>query len=619
MEMNSRKVKNKTNRIPLEELAKLPSFYLPTLSWRRDKIAFYWDKTGRIELYVMDLQDRKPRQISHGEMPRSLRAGFVWDRDDQTIIFAKDREGDEQHDLFQIDVQSKKVEQLTDNPKCQEFPIQVSPDKEWLTVLTNKRSQLNLFKIKLDGSEYVQLTNHKNPVFVWPWSSGGGTWSPDGKFVAYNVNETPDLNNFDVYVVRSDGSELRHVLCVREGSQDRAADWSPDGYYLAVTSDASGVNQSGLLDLKSYEVRWLGEEGVDETAMKFSKNGQVLVCLRNQDSQIHPVLYNVQTGERRDLKMPPGIAWNLDFVNDDEGLIMLFTTPTRRAELVLYDLETDRYETLLPAEYGSIDPNVFVESEHIWYPSFDGLKIPALLFKPRKIPKGEKLPAIVIVHGGPTSQWFHGFEPYGQFLTDRGYVVLEPNIRGSTGYGVKFRNLNRFDWGGGDLEDVARGAEYLKSLPYVDPKRLAICGGSYGGYMTFMHVVKKPDLWKAASAWVGITDLKKNYDVSMEHFKYFFRIQMGDPEENARLWEERSAINFIDRLKAKLQIVHGVNDPRCMVEQSRIFRDRLLELDYQEGKDFEYIEFSDQGHGSIDIEHKIGWYKHLADFMDRVL
>jgi dipeptidyl aminopeptidase/acylaminoacyl peptidase len=94
---------------------------------------------------------------------------------------------------------------------------------------------------------------------------------------------------------------------------------------------------------------------------------------------------------------------------------------------------------------------------------------------------------------------------------------------------------------------------------------------------------------------------------------------MGDPEENARLWEERSAINFIDRLKAKLQIVHGVNDPRCMVEQSRIFRDRLLELDYQEGKDFEYIEFSDQGHGSIDIEHKIGWYKHLADFMDRVL
>ncbi|MFQ5795603.1 MAG: S9 family peptidase [Candidatus Bipolaricaulia bacterium] len=601
------------NRIPLEELAKLPSLYMPELSWGRDKVAFYWDKTGRIELYVMDLQDRKLRQLSHGEVPRSLRAGFVWDRDDQTIIFAKDKDGNEQHDLYQIDVNTGKVKQLTDDPNCQEYPAEVSPDKKWLTVLTNKHGQLNLFKMRLDGSEYVQLTDYKNPVF------GGGIWSPDGESIAYIVNETPDLNNFDVYVLRSDGREPRRVLCVKEGSQDRVADWSPDGHLLAVTSDVSGVNRPGLLDLKSGEVRWLGEEDVDETAVKFSEKGRYLVCLRNQDSRIWPVLYDVNTGQRRDLKLPTGIAMGSDFAHDDNGLTMLFNTPTRRTELLFYDLETDGYETLLSAEYGSIDPSVFVDCEHIWYRSFDGLNIPALLYKPREIPKSEKLPAIVIVHGGPTGQWFQGFDPYAQFLADRGYVVLEPNIRGSTGYGVKFRDLNRFDWGGSDLEDVAQGAEYLKSLPYVNPKRLAVCGGSFGGYMTFMQAVKKPDLWKAASAWVGVTHLRKLYDASMEHFKYYFRLQMGDPDENAQLWEERSALNFADRLKAKLQIIHGVNDPRCPVEQSQIFRDKLLQLGYQEGKDFEYVEFSDIGHGSMDIEHKIRWYKLLVDFMDRVL
>ncbi len=600
------------HRIPLEELAKLPSFYLPTVSWKRDKIAFYWDKTGRIELYLMDLTARKPQQLSHGEVPRALRAGFVWDRNDQTIIFAKDKDGNEQHDLYQIDVQTSTVKQLTEDPKCQEYPVEVSPDNKWLAVLSNKHGQLNLYKMKLDGSEYVKLTDYKNPVFT-------AVWSPDGKYLAYVTNESPNLNNFDVYVMRSDGSDPQQVLRVKEGSRDSVSDWSPDGRFLAITSDAGGVNRPGLLDLTKNEVRWLGEEGVDESAVKFSDSGKYLVCLRNQDSHICPVLYETQTGQRRDLKLPAGIAVGSDFVNDDTGLITLFSTPTRRAELVLYDLDADRYETLLPAEYGSIDPSIFVDCEHIWYRSSDELQIPALLYKPREIPKGAQLPAIVMVHGGPTAQWFRGFDAYAQFLVDRGYVVLEPNIRGSTGYGVKFRDLNRHDWGGGDLEDVAAGAEYLKSLPYVDPKRLAVCGGSFGGYMTFMQVVKKPNLWKAASAWVGVTHLKKLYDASMEHFKYYFRLQMGDPEKNAQLWEERSALNFAHQLKAKLQIVHGVNDPRCPVEQSRIFRDRLLELGYQEGKDFEYVEFSDIGHGSIDIEHKIRWYKLLADFMGRVL
>ena len=221
-------------RIPLEELSRLPSFYLPAVSWKGDRVAFYWDKTGRMELHVMDLATRETRQVSHGEVPRALRAGFAWDRANRSIVFAKDSGGTEQHDLYRIDVETGAVTQLTNDPTAQEYVGQFSPDDQWLTVLTNKRhpaspdrpGQLNLWKMRADGTDYAPLTNYAFPVF-------GGLWSPDGELVAYATNEdVTDLKNADSYVVRSDGTAARKVLSVKKGSKDTIADWHPDGKRL---------------------------------------------------------------------------------------------------------------------------------------------------------------------------------------------------------------------------------------------------------------------------------------------------------------------------------------------------------------------------------------------------
>ncbi|TMG53203.1 MAG: S9 family peptidase, partial [Chloroflexi bacterium] len=314
-----------------------------------------------------------------------------------------------------------------------------------------------------------------------------------------------------------------------------------------------------------------------------------------------------------------GFAQGAQFFANDTKLLLNYSTDVRRTALVAYDLATDTSETLIEPEYGSIDQKVFVNAEHVWYETFDGKKVPALLYRPKDIAPGEKLPALVHVHGGPTAQWFRGFDPFAQFLVDRGLVVLEPNIRGSTGYGVEFRDAALRDWGGADLEDVAAGAEYLASLPYVDADRLVVFGGSYGGFMTFIAATKKPALWRAAVSWVGISDLHRMWDESKEHFRYFLREQMGDPEKDRELWRDRSAIEFADRLEAKLLMVHGVNDPRCPVSQSRIFRDKLVALGKREGDDFEYVELADEGHGSADIQQKIRTFTILADYLERVL
>ena len=607
--------------IPLEELCRLPSFYLPVVSWKGDRVAFYWDRTGRMELHVMDLATRETRQVSHGEVPRALRTGFVWDRADRSIVFAKDSGGTEQHDLYRIDVASGAVTQLTNDSTVQEYAGQFSPDDQRLTVLTNKRhpaspdrpGQLNLWTMRADGTDYAPLTSCAFPVF-------GGQWSPDGRLIAYTTNEdVTNLKNADSYVVRADGTDARKVLSVKTGSKDTIADWHPDGKRLAVTSDASGQNRAGILDLASGQVRWLGKDNVEEHAVRFSNDGKLLAAIRNFESSVRPIVYDVETGQARELTLPDGFAVGASFFDDDKKLLVSFSSDVTRGSLVSYDLASDTFDVLLPAEYGSIDRSVFVEAKHVWYPTFDGRMVPALLYAPRGVAPGERLPAIVHVHGGPTGQWFRGFDPFAQFLVDRGLVVIEPNIRGSTGYGVDFRDAAIKDWGGADLEDVAGAADHLKTLPYVDPDRLVVFGGSYGGFMTFIAATKKPHIWRAAVAWVGISDLHKLYEKSMEHFKYYFREQMGDPETDRALWRDRSAIEFADQLRAKLLMVHGVNDPRCPVDQSRIFRDRLLELGRKEGDDFEYVELGDEGHGSTDIAQKIRTFNILADYLERVL
>jgi dipeptidyl aminopeptidase/acylaminoacyl peptidase len=598
------------DHIPLEELASLPNFYAPVVSYDRQKIAFYWDKSGTLELHVLE-NGGKPRQVSKGQLPKAIHAGFVWSRDGKSIYFAKDNDGDEQHNIWRLELESGEAEQLTNNPKCQEYPVEVSPDGKTLLVLTNLRGQMNLFALDLATKQYTQMTDYAFPVF-------GAQWSPDGKQIVYVANETQDFQNADTYLMDADGSNKRRIIQIKVGSQDFPSDWSADGRYLGIGSDAGGKGRIGVYDLTSGELRWLSPEDKNQSPAKFSPDSKLLMGLSNEDAAYATVIYDIASGESVPVELPPGMNANVDWLSNDRFLASIVTDVTR-AELRDYSLSDGESTVLVGAEYGSIDPMLFTHHQYIWYTSTDGRKIPAILYRPRQLEPGKKYPAIVEVHGGPTAQFFRGFDVYAQFLTDHGFIVIQPNVRGSTGYGVEFRDMGRMDWGGADLEDVASAAGYLRTLTEVDGERIGIFGGSYGGYMTYMAVTKKPDVWKTGVAWVGITDLKKLYDRSMEHFKYYLMEQMGDPEKNADLWADRSAVNFAGQLKAKLLMVHGINDPRCPIEQARLFRDKLVELGKVEGRDFEYVELGEEGHGSTDINQKIRAYKLLVDFVERNL
>ena len=605
--------------LDLETLVRLPSLLHPKLSWKRDRFAYFWDGTGRIELYVRSTGRDDTRQLSHGEVPRSLRWMPIWDRSDRSLVFIKDVGGDERNDLFRIDVESGAVRQLTDRP-ADSYPSEFSPDNRWILMFSNLagkggRAQSNLWRVPADGGAPEQLTDYAAPVSIFGF--GTATWSPDGRHIAYSANESEDPRNQDVYVCYADGSNAQRVFRGRIGSRDGVAAWHPDGRRLAIVSDVSGRNRPGVLDVATEAVHWFGEGRVDEVPAEFSPDGRSLLTFVLDGVNIAGRTYAVSSRRGRPLQMEGGVMMNAEFSRDGRSVLAWYQSPLRRGEFARLSA-TRPPEPLLPAAYGAVRRSLFVNPRSIRYPTFDGRLIEALLYEPRRpSPRGH--PALVEVHGGPTAQFFRYFDAAAQYMVNRGFAILQPNVRGSTGYGSEFQDLNRMDWGGGDLKDVIAGTRYLANLAYVDPKRLGIWGGSFGGFMTYIATVKEPDLWRAACAWVGITDLELLYNESREHYKYYFAEQMGDPAKNQELWKDRSAMQFADRLRAKLLMVHGVNDPRCPVDQARNYRDRLLSLGRREGVDFEYIELGEEGHGSADIEQKLRSARIVTGFFEKTL
>lgn len=603
----------KPKPLPFDELLSLPTITLPTLSKDKKKLAFYYDKTGRIELYIMDIETKEMKQISNGEVPRTPRTGFKLGKKTNQIFFGKDATGNEQNDIWVIDVDGN-AKALTETPNFQEHVMGVSNDNEWLTFISTKSGQMNVHKMKTDGSEESQLTASDVPVY-------GGDWSPDDKWLAMVTNELKtNLENEDIYLFNVETNDMQRVIRIKdEGSHDNFCDWAPDSKSFAFQSDASGLNQVGIYNLETKEIKWLGDGKFIESGTKFNPAGTRFAVLRNYESTIKPYIYELETGKSRELKIPEGLAYNIQWL-DDNKILFTYTSAVTREEIWIYDLETNKYEVLIEAEYGSIDKSQFIKLDYIKYKSFDDLEIPAIVYKPKDVPVGVKLPAIVFVHGGPTGQFFRSFVSMYQYISSEGFVMILPNIRGSTGYGVEFRDACIKDWGGKDLQDVIYAKKYLESLPFVDPDRIAVGGGSYGGFMTFIAVTKEPEHWKAGFAWVGITDFFKMYEESMPHYKYVLNRQMGDPINDKDLWYDRSAVNFAENMTSHLMILHGATDPRCPLTQAEIFRDKLVELGKKEGEDFDYVIYKDVGHGGInDIEIRKMSVKEMITYFKRRL
>ncbi|SNZ16010.1 Dipeptidyl aminopeptidase/acylaminoacyl peptidase [Natronoarchaeum philippinense] len=613
----------------LEELASLPTFHHPTASPDGDEVAVYYDGTGRNELHLIDAETGESTRISDGEVPRNARWHVEWGADGERVFFHLDDDGNEQNDVHAID-RDGSAEAVVEMDG-QVSLADVGADGETLLVGSSAGGQMNLYRHDLPTGETTKLTDYERAAY-------GGTLSPDCDRIAYGTNETDAYENMDVYVANADGSEPRNLEIGETGAESAPADWGPEGDRLLVQDNTEDLTRCGIYDLRTDEVTWYGDLDAEEQPVAFLPDGERFLAHRTRDAAIAPVVYDVESGASSELDLPEGVSQfpggqGGDAALSDDRVVVTHTTADRRPELLAYDLDTDEYETLLDAEYGDLDPDAFADAEFFTFESHGvdgfqpsarqtesdgGLEIEALLYDSGERPS----PAIVKPHGGPRGQDTRSFDLYTQFLVSQGYSVLEVNYRGSTGRGREFVELLYDDWGGDEQADIAEGARLLREKEWIDEDRIAVFGGSYGGYSAYCQMTMYPELYDAGVAWIGLTDLQDMYENTMPHFRTeLLEKNIGSPEDNPELYRERSPVTHVENVSAPLLMLHGVNDRRVPVSQSRIFRDALVDAGYTEGEDadFEYVELGEEGHASSDIDQKIRLFEILADFLDRRL
>lgn len=487
-----------------------------------------------------------------------------------------------------------------------------------------------------------------------------GAWSADGRRFAYSSTER-NGRDFDVYVADVDTGESRRVYQAKAGFQ--AVAWSPDGARL-VLSETRGesANNLYLLDIASGRLTTLlkPREAAAYTGVRFAPDGRSLILATNQDADLMRVarfdlarrrletiveagheiaaLDLDATGRRlawttietgftrlhvRDLEsgqelplpaLPRGVV-GPSFATGAPVLLIASSGATSAGEVRVWDLDagTDA-PVVVPVDTPGLDLSQMVVPEPVSIRARDGAPLSGLLYLPKTAAGAGKPPVFIAIHGGPSAFADAGFDAQTQYLVSCGIAVLDFNYRGSTGQGRAFANLNDRENKVNEVGDLADAAAWLKADGRVDGSRIALGGGSYGGYLTNQAVGTYPDLFIAGVSEVGVSDWVAALEGASPALKASDRLEFGDiADPNVRaFFAKLSPINNVDRIKTPLLVIHGANDPRDPVTES----DRLVEGIRRNGGEVTYLRFADEGHGISKLANRVHAYRTVATFLE---
>jgi dipeptidyl aminopeptidase/acylaminoacyl peptidase len=583
-------------------------------SWSPDgkTIAFITNISGRNNIWLLPSEGGWPSQLTISDQRQ---IDPVWSPDGKWIAFDSDHDGDEQWDLMLVSPQTGEVLNLTNTPDMAEEGQAWSPDSRYIAFMQKPRSsstwEINIMDVltrryrALTKDTPKQLGNY-DPI-----------WSRDGKWIVYTQEHaTSKDSNVFIAEVSTGRSTL---LTPHSGERNYGATAiSPDGKYVLITSNASGYDNAGLLEVATRKIEWLTSEKWRVNSGSFSPDGKRITWTENADGNTDVVSYDLAGRQSTTLPLPKGVnrlgGAVSAFSPDGQRILYYHDGPTAPNDLWVYDLATQQSKQLTRSLLAGLNPDDLVEPFLVHYPSRDGKwQISALVYVPHNAPRDHTHPAIVYVHGGPTSQTVNNFNRIVQYLANQGYLVIAPNYRGSSGYGKEFTDANRFDMGGGDLQDVLAAADWIQQTGYVDPKKLVVMGGSYGGYMSMMALTKAPEVWAAGVSLVPFV----NWFTEVQNEDPVLRdddlATMGDPVKNKELWEDRSPINFVDRIKAPVLLFAGGNDPRCPKSEAQQVADAIK----KRGGTVELKVYENEGHGFARVEHQIDAYTRVADFLKK--
>lgn len=630
-------------KFTIQQYLSIRSAGSPTLSPDGKKMAYLTNVTGTSQVWVVDLPGIDPKQITNYED----NVGFVrWLPDGSGLIFGKARGGDENTQFFWMKPDGSGVKQLTNDPKVRHNFDDISADGKRIYYTSNKRNRtfFDVYAMELatgseemlyqfDGNIGVAAVNDAGTKIIL--SRSGVKLGLDNDLYLFDVKTkqethlTPHTGASEfggvhfladsIVFTTNDKREFEGLAQMRNKNDD---DWSEANREVKIVHEAAwDVGGVTLSDNKSLMAYTVNREGFSE------------IWLRKVETGGKPLISKVaSTAEVVELPAR-GIVGGMTFSKDQSKLAFTFTSSRHNGDIWLYDLKTKALIQITKSDRAGIPQESFIAPELIKYKSFDGLEIRAWYYKPKfalttkqKSPPNriletrlvsfqKGLPVIVSVHGGPEGQSRPGFNALFQYYLSRGYAVLDPNVRGSTGYGKTYTHLDDIEKREDSVKDLAASHEWLVKNGGADPKRIAVMGGSYGGYMTMAAITLYPDLWAAAVNTVGIV----NWETFLKNTSGYRRrqreVEYGMLDKDIEFLRAISPIKKIGRIKTPLFVIHGKNDPRVPYTEA----EQIVEALKKRGAVVEYKLYDDEGHGISKTKNRLDLYPLVADFLDKYL
>ena len=539
---------------------------------------------------------------------------YLGPRSGQLVVGA-DVGGNEHTQLLYVEAAGQPWRDLTDDAAHIHNFGSFSPDGTTISYAANTRSTrwFDIYVRDLQSGETRRVLEHDS-------SNRAGPFSPDGRWLV--VVRSFASSHQELWLLDLEQGEPPRLL-TRPGAEAvyEHAGWSPDGRWLYCLSDLEReLAAPARIDVTSGHLEWVTEPEleVDETAL--DPTGRCLAYALNDDGEARIVVRTLSSGAERTVSgLPPGALyayWQSALAWDSAGqqLAISWTASQASPNVFVWNaIGGDAARQVTKAGSLEADVSQLPVPEHVRYPSFDGREIPALFYAPSDASRPGA--CVVFVHGGPEGQYRPTFQPIVQYLVSSGFAVLAPNVRGSTGYGRTYIHLDDVRKRMDSVADLAHSVYWLRDTGRADPHRIAVYGGSYGGFMVLAALTNYPDLWAAGVDLVGISNFVTFLENTGPWRRHLREAEYGSLENDREFLEEISPINKVDRIRAPLLVIHGANDPRVPIGETEQMVARLRAL----GRTVEFLRLEDEGHQIAKLKNKLVAYPMAADFLRRHL
>jgi dipeptidyl aminopeptidase/acylaminoacyl peptidase len=597
--------------VPFSKYLNIRSAFAPSFSPDGKSLSFITNITGIPQAWVVDVEGGWPDQITfHSERVSEAHYSPVADH----LIFSRDIGGNENAQLYLVNQDGSDERRLTNADHVMHIWGNWSPDGKQIAYTANQRDPS-----KFDV--YIQNIKSGDSQLVWENSVSGFLivvgFSPDAsRLLTSLMHNSMDQDLFEINI----RNKVIRKLTEHEGSvRYQSPVYSSDGKSIYCACDQNrDFATLTRIDLEDFQHHILFETEYEIEAVNTSVDGHWLLWICNVEGAHQFNLMDLQTGQvHQPEHLPRGVIIDYAapvFSPDSKQIAFGFSMPTRTSDIWIWNTESNQASAVTRSSHAGVPQSSFMEPELIHFPSFDGLSIPAWFYRPVTT-NGNKYPVIMRVHGGPEGQSQPIFDYLVQYFVSRGYGMLVPNVRGSSGYGKNYLGLDNIEKRMDSVTDLAYAVKWLHNKPEIDRDKIAVYGGSYGGFMVLAALTTYPDLWAAGVDIVGISNFVTFLENTSSYRRSHREGEYGSLAHDRDFLTSISPIHHVDKIKAPLIVIHGANDPRVPLSEA----EQLVNALRARQVPVEFLVYPDEGHGLVKLSNILDAYPKIADFLYKYL